>query len=60
LVDHRDDLVGERPRAQQRLRWHLHELDLRFERRDARPTHSLKTRFLSLGPFRPSLSNSRT
>ena len=27
LVDHRDDLVGERRRAQQRLRWHLHELD---------------------------------
>jgi transposase len=27
LVDHRDDLVAERTRAQQRLRWHLHELD---------------------------------
>jgi transposase len=27
LVDHRDDLVNERRRAQQRLRWHLHELD---------------------------------
>jgi transposase len=27
LVDHRDDLVAERHRAQQRLRWHLHELD---------------------------------
>ena len=27
LVDHRDDLVAERRRAQQRLRWHLHELD---------------------------------
>ena len=26
LVDHRDDLVAERRRAQQRLRWHLHEL----------------------------------
>jgi transposase len=26
LVDHRDDLVDERRRAQQRLRWHLHEL----------------------------------
>ena len=25
-VDHRDDLVGERRRIQQRLRWHLHEL----------------------------------
>jgi transposase len=28
LVDHRDDLVAERRRCQQRLRWHLHELDL--------------------------------
>jgi transposase len=27
LVIHRDDLVDERRRAQQRLRWHLHELD---------------------------------
>jgi transposase len=26
LVDHREDLVGERTRAQNRLRWHLHEL----------------------------------
>jgi transposase len=27
LVDHRDDLVAERRGCQQRLRWHLHELD---------------------------------
>jgi transposase len=27
LVDHRDGLVDERRRCQQRLRWHLHELD---------------------------------
>jgi len=27
LVDHRDDLVAERTRAQNRLRWHLHELE---------------------------------
>jgi transposase len=27
LVDHRDDLVAERTRAVNRLRWHLHELD---------------------------------
>jgi transposase len=27
LLDHRDDLVAERRRAQQRLRWQLHELD---------------------------------
>jgi transposase len=26
LVDHRDDLVGERTRIQCRLRWHLHEI----------------------------------
>ena len=31
LVDHRDDLVDERRRAQQRLRWHLHELDPSLE-----------------------------
>ncbi len=28
LVDHRDDLVGERGRMQKRLRWHLHDLDV--------------------------------
>jgi transposase len=27
LVDHREDLVGERTAKQNRLRWHLHELD---------------------------------
>lgn len=27
LVDHREDLIGERTRAVNRLRWHLHELD---------------------------------
>ena len=27
LTDHREDLVGERTRAMNRLRWHLHELD---------------------------------
>ena len=31
LVDHREDLVAERTRAQNRLRWHLHELDLGSE-----------------------------
>src|SRR5712691_2911976 len=30
LVDHRDDLVDERRRIQQRLRWHLHQLDPSF------------------------------
>jgi transposase len=31
LLDHRDDLVAERTRIQQRLRWHLHELDPELE-----------------------------
>ena len=31
LVDHRDDLVAERTRAQNRLRWHLHELEPGWE-----------------------------
>jgi transposase len=31
LVDHREDLVGQRTRGQQRLRWHLHQLDPTFE-----------------------------
>ncbi len=31
LVDHREDLVGERTRVQQRLRWHLHELEPELE-----------------------------
>lgn len=30
LLDHREDLVGERTRAQNRLRWHLHDLDPDF------------------------------
>ncbi len=39
LVDHRDDLVDERRRVQQRLRWHLHQLDPTFAvaAEDARP-----------------------
>jgi transposase len=31
LADHREDLVAERTRAQQRLRWHLHELEPGWE-----------------------------
>lgn len=31
LVDHRADLVTERTRMQQRLRWHLHDLELALE-----------------------------
>ena len=33
LVDHRDDLVAERTRVLNRLRWHLHELDPTLEPR---------------------------
>src|ERR687888_1367061 len=38
LVDHRDDLVDLRRRTQQRLRWHLHQLD---------PTYEVPLRMLS-------------
>jgi transposase len=31
LLDHREDLVGERTAMQNRLRWHLHDLDPGFE-----------------------------
>ena len=31
LVDHRDDLVAERTRCINRLRWHLHEIDPAFD-----------------------------
>jgi len=31
LVDHREDLVGERTRIQNRLLWHLHELEPGYE-----------------------------
>jgi transposase len=31
LVDHRADLIAERTRIQQRLRWHLHDLELALE-----------------------------
>jgi transposase len=31
LVDHREDLLGERTRAVNRLRWHLHELDPQWD-----------------------------
>jgi transposase len=31
LVDHREDLIGMRTAAQNRLRWHLHELDPRID-----------------------------
>jgi transposase len=31
LVDHRDDLIDQRRRTQQQLRWHLHQLDPTYE-----------------------------
>jgi transposase len=31
LVDHREDLVAQRSRSQQRLRWHVHQLDATYE-----------------------------
>ena len=34
LLDHREDLVGERTRIQQRLRWLLHDLDAGIEIRE--------------------------
>jgi transposase len=43
LVDHREDLVGERTRVINRLRWHLHELDPNWDP----PARSL-TRFKRL------------
>jgi transposase len=42
LVDHRDDLVDQRSRTQQRLRWHLHQLDPTYVvplRMLGRPSH---------------------
>ena len=47
LVDHRDDLVDQRRRVQQRLRWHLHQLDPTFEvplRRLDRASHLERVR----------------
>jgi len=40
LVDRREDLIGERTRQINRLRWHLHELDPEFNV----PVKSLRTR----------------
>lgn len=40
LLDHREDLVGESTRAQNRLRWHLHDIDPEL----APPERSLRHR----------------
>jgi transposase len=55
LVDHRDDLVAERTRVINRLRWHLHELDPSFSppaRTLHRPKnlHAIGQRLQQLGP----------
>ena len=52
LVDHRDDLVEERRRCQQRLRWHLHELDptLRVPLRCTRPCRLARPRSHASSP----------
>lgn len=39
LLDHREDLVGESTRVQNRLRWHLHDIDPEL----APPTRSLRS-----------------
>jgi transposase len=36
LVDHREDLVAERTRIQNRLRWHLHDIDPELDERAQR------------------------
>jgi transposase len=53
LSDHREDLVGERTRVINRLRWHLHELDPELEARlrrlnQPRPLERLAS---ALAPF---------
>jgi len=45
LLDHREDLVGESTRAQNRLRWHLHDIDpeLAPPERSLRHLHVLRS-----------------
>jgi transposase len=42
LVDHREDLVAERTRIQNRLRWHLHDLDPALDEQASRLERSHK------------------
>ncbi len=51
LVDHREDLVQERTRAANRLRWHLHELDPGLE-----PKAQALTRASTLGRLEATLA----
>jgi transposase len=55
LVDHRDDLVAERTRMINRLRWHLHELDPTWDP----PPRSL-TRYRSLDALAARLAGLST
>lgn len=48
LLDHREDLVAERTRTQNRLRWHLHDLDPTLDERASRLDRS-KARREALG-----------
>jgi transposase len=59
LVDHRDDLVAERTRVINRLRWHLHELDpdLQIPARTLhRPKHLQRVAAFLASPFEESAS----
>lgn len=51
LVDHREDLLGERTRLLNRLRWHLHELDPGLE-----PARGSLTRVCTLERLRVRLA----
>jgi transposase len=59
LVDHREDLVAERTRLINRLRWHLHELDPDLQipaRALHRPKHLQRVELFLSGEFDPSTS----
>lgn len=59
LVDHRDDLVAERTRVINRLRWHLHELDPDLQipaRALHRPKHLQRIELFLAGASEPSKS----
>jgi transposase len=53
LIDHREDLVGERTRLQSRIRWHLHELspELNVPPRGLRSQHIVERVAEHLAPI---------
>jgi transposase len=53
LVDHREDLVNERTRCINRLRWHLHELDPTWD-----PTARSLTRYCNIDAVAARLADS--